>query len=527
MNEKVRRPNPLPSALALLWKFVREHLSVKRVLIAALLLPLGLYILDEAFLNNPIIVDSFYVPKRFEDAGFTSEAMSRLIADALLDLEVQANSIMEKDSLALSSDPSPVPDINVPGTGLGIRTLVDVTQQVCRRDPMHIGGAIVLPLTSGSEAANSEVKIILRFVHGRGRYSLVITGGPAEDPRGVATKAAEGILRQINPYLLGCDRLEAKNWADAIKIANEMIGGPPQGSRNIAKAYVLWGNALEHQGKHAEAIPFFEKATTLDPKLALAYSNWGNALSNQGKNAEAIPFFEKAVCLDPKFALAHNNLGYALASQGKNAEAISFFEKATTLDPKSALAYNNWGEALANQGKNAEAIPFFEKATTLDPKYAFAYNNWGLALANQGKNAEAVPFFEKATTLYALDAVSPYVSAGTFANAKPPVDPNFAVAYNNWGNALVHQGKNAEAVPFFEKATILDPEYALAYNNWGYALASQGKNAEAIPFYEKATSLDPKNVLAYNNWGKALDLLGNHSEAEAKRRKAAEVGQSK
>src|ERR1035438_1579929 len=167
MNEKATRFNPLPRIQAFLGKFVRERVSLRGVLIALFLFPLGLYLFDEVFLSNPIIIDSFNVPKGFDDAGFNSAAMSSLIANALQGLQQQANSIMEQDSLSLSSDPAPFPDINVPGTSLGIRTLVDVTEQVFRRDPMHIGGGIVLPLTGGSQTANSQVEIFLSIEIGR------------------------------------------------------------------------------------------------------------------------------------------------------------------------------------------------------------------------------------------------------------------------------------------------------------------------------------------------------------------------
>ena len=402
---------------------MRAQATLKRVVLAALLIPLGLYIYDEAFLNDAIVLEPFSVPKRYEEAGFTSEAVSRLIADALIDLEEQANSRLEKDRLALSSDPSSVPDIEVPGTKLGMRTLVEATQQVFRHDATHIRGAIVSPLTGGPEAANSEVEVILRIVHGRSRGLLATTRGPAGDPRGVAQKAAEAILRQINPYLLGAYRRQTKDWDGAIEIARGVISNSPKDRRETARAYLLWGLALADQGKNAEAIPRYEKATTLDPKLAPAYNDWGLALANQGKDAEAIPLYQKATNLNPKFAPAYNNWGNALAKQGRDAEAIALYEKATNLDPKYALAYSNWGVALAKRGKNAEAVLLFEKATTLDPKLALAYNNWGETLAEQGKNAEAIPLFEKATTL----------------------DPKYWLAYNNCGDALDALGRHAEA----------------------------------------------------------------------------------
>jgi tetratricopeptide (TPR) repeat protein len=457
--------------LAFLWKLAREQVTVKRAVLAAVLIPLGLYIYDEAFLNNAIILEPFSVPKRYEEAGFTPEAMGRLVADALLDLEEKANSRLAKDRLALSSDPSSVPDIEVPGTKLGLRTLVEATQQVFRHDTTHIRGSIVSPLTGGPEVANSEVEIILRVAQGRNRGLQVTARGPAGDPHGVAQKTAEAILRQINPYLLGAYRRQTKDWDGAIKIAREVIDNPPKDRRETARAYLLWGLALSDQGKDAEAIPLYQKATTLDPKLAPAYYDWGLVLARQGKSAEAVPLYEKA----------------------------------TTLDPKLAPAYNSWGNALANQGKNAEAIPLYQKAIALDPNLALAYNNWGLALADQGKSAEAVPLYEKATTL----------------------DPKLAPAYNNWGNALADRGENAEAATLYEKATALDPKLAYAYNNWGLVLAKQGRNAEAVPLFQKATALDPKFGRAFMNWADALDAIGKHAEAEEKRRKAAEGDRSK
>jgi tetratricopeptide (TPR) repeat protein len=451
--------------LAFLWKLAREQVTVKRALLAVILVPLGLYLYDEAFLNDAIIVEPFSVPKRYEEAGFTPEAMSRLIADALVDLEEQANSRLEKDRLALSSDPSSIPDIEVPGTKLGIRTLVEATQQVFRHDTRHIRGAIVSPLTGGPEGANSEVEIILRIVQGRNRGLQVTARAPAGDPHVVALKTAESILRQINPYLLGAYRCHIKDWNGAIEIASEIINDSPKDKRENAMAHLLCGNALVGQGKHAEAIAYYDEAIILEPDFALAYHNWGAVLADQGKNAEAISVYQKAICLDPKFA----------------------------------LAYAGWGNALMNQGKNAEAIPLYQRATTLDTKLAPAYNNWGLALANQGKNAKAISLYQKAAT----------------------VDPKLAPAYYNWGNALASQEKNAEAAPLYEKATTLDPKYAYAYNNWGFVLAKQGRNAEAVPLYEKATALAPKFGLAFMNWAAALDALGRHAEAEEKRRKAA------
>ena len=51
----------------------------------------------------------------------------------------------------------------------------------------------------------------------------------------------------------------------------------------------------------------------------------------------------------------------------------------------------------------------------------------------------------------------------------------------------------------FRKAIELDPKYADAYNNLGNALRGQKKLDEAIAAYRKAIELDPKYANAHNN----------------------------
>lgn len=512
MRRPVWRPSLSLRILTYLRKQARTQMNLRRAIPAVLLILLGAYVYAVAPLNS-IVIEPFSVPKRYEDAGMTSEVMTRQIADALVDLEEQAHSRMGKDRFVLSSDPSSVPDIEVPGTKFRLRTIVEGALHILHIfgcDATHVRGAIVLAITSaattnGPETPDSEVEINLRIVQGRNVGLPVKIRGPASDPQGVVQKTAEGILRQVHPYLLGAYRAQRKDWDGALNIAKEIINDPPRDKRELAKAYFLWGGVVGTQGKCAEAIPLFEKATVLDPKFALAHFNWGVCLVDQGKNDEAIAHYEKAAALDPRDAAAFYNWGVVLTRQGKNAEAIPFFEKATVLDPRFALAYNNWGAALMNQGKNAEAIALFERATTVDPRFALAYSNWGNSLANQGKDVEAIAFFEKAVTL----------------------DPKNAVAYYNLGNALAKQGKNAEAIPLYEKTTTLDPKNARAYSNWGVALANLGRNADAIRLFEKAATLDPKLALVYDNWGNVLDTLGKHDEAEEKRRKALALDQSK
>jgi tetratricopeptide (TPR) repeat protein len=62
----------------------------------------------------------------------------------------------------------------------------------------------------------------------------------------------------------------------------------------------LLGISLGRNGKHQEAVLYFEEALKLKPNLAGAYVNLGNAYMHIGNDTKAKELFTKAVELDPK-----------------------------------------------------------------------------------------------------------------------------------------------------------------------------------------------------------------------------------
>jgi superkiller protein 3 len=61
----------------------------------------------------------------------------------------------------------------------------------------------------------------------------------------------------------------------------------------------------------------FRKAIENGPGEALGYNNLGAALNGQGRWDEAIPFLEKALSIDPNLSIAKNNLALAKAQKKK------------------------------------------------------------------------------------------------------------------------------------------------------------------------------------------------------------------
>jgi len=468
-----RRPVWQPSRLSRLNAFVKATLrkiSLGRLALAIFVLPILLYVYREVT-RDVLIIDPFTVPKNFEAAGLTSEVMANRIGDALHQIEIATESRMKKDNLTSLRDEGSTPDVEIPGTKLGLKTAVDITRTLFGIYPEHISGDIVVPVNNPANAelppAKQQATVTFYVTQGRNRSAPVSIVVAADDVEKLVQRTAETALGQVNPYVLAAYREEHREYEEAIGIVERMMQDPSEDRLHKEAALYLWGLALDSQKKYDEAIAKYQKAIEFDPKDAFAYNGWGFSLKNQKKYDEAIAKFRKAIELDPKYAYPYNGWGFVLLNQKRYDEAIAKYQKALELDPKFASPYDGWGHVLYDQKKYDEAIAKYQKAIELDPKFAIPYNNWGVVLYSQQKYEEAIAKYQKAIDL----------------------DPKLANTYNNWGNALLNQKKYDEAVAKYQKAIELDPKFALPYANWAIVLRAQGRNDEATAKSDKAGEL--------------------------------------
>jgi protein O-mannosyl-transferase len=292
------------------------------------------------------------------------------------------------------------------------------------------------------------------------------------------------------------------------------------------------GNALDADGRTADAMAQYLEALRLRPDLAEAHSNLGNVLAKvPGRMSEAIAQYEEAVRLKPDYEPAHKNLANALDAEGRTGEAVEECEEALRLRPGDAQAHSNLGSALTNiPGRLDDAIAACEVAIRLKPELAEAHSSLGNALARvPGRLDEAIAQCEEAIRLKPGDARAHNNLGNALARAPGRLreamaefeeavrlEPDLAEAHVNLGNALDAEGRGGEAVAQFEEAIRLKPDSAEAHSNLGNALAkAPGRLDEAIAQYREALRLRPDYVSAHNNLGSALNAEGRADEAVA------------
>ncbi len=139
----------------------------------------------------------------------------------------------------------------------------------------------------------------------------------------------------------------------------------------------------------------------------------------------------------------------------------------------------NWYHKGVETESLEEKIAYYTNAIELNPDYAFAYNNRGNANRAMGFHDAAITDFTTAIALLEMKGDKHYL----------------AFAYNNRGNVYRGKGLYGRAIEDFNKAMELKPGDALAYNHLAWVLATSPdavlrNGKQAVELAERAIELD-------------------------------------
>ena len=227
---------------------------------------------------------------------------------------------------------------------------------------------------------------------------------------------------------------------------------------NSVVALIDEGNALEEQGRTAEAMARYDAAVQADPQCARAHLNRGNVLLAGGQVDEARTAYQIAIACDPHYAAAHFNLGNLNSRAGENERALHNYQAAIGIKPDFANAFVARGNVLDTLGRTSEAIESYERALAIDPDYAEVYFNLGMLATSAGRYEQAADSLRRA-----IDLRSDYAAA------------HFAL-----GNLLTHLGHLGEAEASLRRALSITPESEQVLHDLAMLLLARSKSPEAV-----------------------------------------------
>ncbi|MBN1146961.1 MAG: tetratricopeptide repeat protein [Anaerolineales bacterium] len=245
-------------------------------------------------------------------------------------------------------------------------------------------------------------------------------------------------------------------------------------------------------GRPELAEAYLRFASNLQPNYAGLYDALGYSLYLQGEEAEALTAFERAVTIDQRLASARNNLGVALLEQSQASLAIEQLQASVELDPENPAALLNLGNAFLAAGDHQSAAEAYQRVIEMAPDQVEARALLAAIELEEGRLMEAYHLW-----MQALD-----------------IDPGYPLALQGLGVIAVLQGKPGQALVDLKAAAAANPNDATTRVYLGLALESLGRPLEAASEFEKALSLDDDPVMYSLAYSHLMAIRSNEEATE-------------
>lgn len=382
-------------------------------------------------------------------------------------------------------------------------------------------------------------------------------------PTAVAQK--DGAESPLPPQVADAEAAIVKSdWKTAETKLDAWLTSHPEDSRALFDA----GYVADAQNRIDDAIGFYRRSTTADPKSLEAHLSLGLLLARQNKSEEARPELEAATKLEPgpagpqlkarawralaeldrptqdrpgDPALASQELLEALKltpetpsdtllaarlaeASGQSDSAEAAFRRLLAQDPTSAEANAGLAHLLIAKKAYPEAETLLRAALAKRPDDLILKAQLATALAAQDKG-EALPLLEELHTAHPDDANITRMLADVEAQAgdtaasdklyvallaKNPADADLLITH---GQDLIRQLKYPEAFAAFDRATRSDPANADGWSGLAFAASKIGQPTVTLHALTMRSKLLPEVPSTYFLWATSYDTMHDKERA--------------
>ena len=359
--------------------------------------------------------------------------------------------------------------------------------------------------------------------------------------------------RAADPILEARERLAAGRPREALAAAEKALQAAP---RDPDALYLL-GAAHHRCGELGPAEARLKQAIAADGATASFHAALGNVLQDRGALGEAIKAYRRALALHPSLAEAHNDLGTAYFAHGDSARAVESYRRATELGPANTVAWANLGAVYRKLGLAREARQAMQQELVQRVKNIFKRHkppaeeelergNPRLAarlIGDSPASARERDVRERAQRSLGLSASERSLASsppqyrqgeallreGRHAEAEAAyrealgADPGHVPAWIRLAELLCAAGRIDEAEACAAAALERDEESAAAWHAAGMVLKEKGRTDLAIERFEQALRLEPQRVPAMREIGEILRYENRIPEAEKRFRDGLRV----
>ena len=142
-------------------------------------------------------------------------------------------------------------------------------------------------------------------------------------------------------------------------------GGEPVPLKEVVEL-LRKGSAFARRTKYKDAMAYFNKALSLDPRYAESWCLRGSVFLDTGKYNEGLADCEKAIALDQNYEEAWSKKALALYHLERFEDALLASTRASSLNGNDATAWYIRGVCLDELGRSDEAQVAYGKSLELE-----------------------------------------------------------------------------------------------------------------------------------------------------------------
>jgi Flp pilus assembly protein TadD len=267
----------------------------------------------------------------------------------------------------------------IPGPGDAREPLAEGTT-----DPVEIDSLRVVPLTGDYPAGLSVMHTCGRWIGITGRIedgdakftyltpiesiAPLLFGEPSRVP-------IEEAAKSLGDHL-GAGEVKGLVVRGVLQAQKDVNGAMPFFDRALAldrtmpEIHFLMGKVLLRAKRLSEAIASFEEAIRLRPDWTMAYQMAGTTAGQQGKHEQAISFYDEGLKHDAKSTQLLVLRWGALYNLGRYDDALTTAQKALEIDPQHEVALYDLGTTYVHLGRKPEAEEQLRKLEAMGSSYA-------------------------------------------------------------------------------------------------------------------------------------------------------------
>ncbi len=386
------------------------------------------------------------------------------------------------------------------------------------------------------EQVEAELKKVIETAPENPRYRLMLSDYYTE--RRDATKAIDVLTKATTDIEDSADidvalatiYFEQKNFESSRNLLDQILINNP----NHGKAKLLQARFLLNDNKIREGIDILENLNNDFPNWADPFYYLAVARFSLGEIDLAQYAISTAIKKHPNDTKYHALLAQLYLLQSATKEAQKEAAVALKLNPSNLRAAIIMTTTLISEEEYDKAITALKEMNERVPGNLQILGNLAIATLRSGDKENGEKILEEILQLspgnnrailllIELRYQDNPADAEQFIRSQIEKSPENSGLHVLFGDILLRQEKNEEALLSYEKAVELNPDNIQAYISAGKLLTSLDKKDEAMAKYQSMIAQNPQWIQGYIGIAVLLDAEGNQQEAIEYYKKALEI----